>query len=178
MPPKIFYDGWDPILRTLVLGTLGYIGLVILLRISGKRTLSKMNAFDFVVTVAFGSTLAALLTNKGVSLAQGIAALALLVGLQFIATALSVRSDAFRRLLKSEPQLLYHRGEFLDRVMRRQRITRDEVFAAMRSSGVTDPDTVDAVVLEAEGTLTVLRAGSDSAVQLAALGVDVDRPAT
>ncbi len=178
MTPELFFDGWKPILRTLVLGTLGYIGLVILLRVSGKRTLSKMNAFDFVVTVAFGSTLAALLTSKGVSLAQGIAALALLVGLQFIATALSVRSDLFRRLLKSEPQLLYHRGEFLENVMRRQRITRDEVFAAMRSAGATDPDKVDAVVLESEGTLTVLQAAGDSQVQLAALGVAVDRSTT
>ncbi|MDQ6680248.1 MAG: DUF421 domain-containing protein, partial [Pseudomonadota bacterium] len=48
----IFFDGWSSLARTLVIGVLAYVGLVLFLRVSGKRTLSKMNAFDFVVTIA------------------------------------------------------------------------------------------------------------------------------
>lgn len=87
---EMIFDGWAPVIRTLLLGTLGYTALVALLRVSGKRTLSKMNAFDLVVTVAFGSTLASMLTSRTVSLAQGIVALALLILLQAINTSLSV----------------------------------------------------------------------------------------
>jgi uncharacterized membrane protein YcaP (DUF421 family) len=63
----MFFDSWDGLLRVVVVGILAYTGLVLLLRISGKRTLSKMNAFDFVVTVALGSTLATILLSSDVA---------------------------------------------------------------------------------------------------------------
>ena len=171
----LLFDGWKPVLRTLVLGILTYALLVLLLRASGKRTLSKMNAFDFVVTVALGSTLASVLTSKSVSLAQGVTALALLIVLQLINTAIAVRWPAYQRLIKARPTLLLYRGEFLTDVMKRQRVTEEEILAAMRQQGVAEPAQVDAVVLETEGSLSVLRQGADSAEQLAQLGVQVDQ---
>ena len=77
----MFFDNWSDLLRVVVVGTLAYASLVVLLRISGKRTLSKMNAFDLVVTVALGSTLATVLLTKDVALVEGMLAFALLVSL-------------------------------------------------------------------------------------------------
>jgi uncharacterized membrane protein YcaP (DUF421 family) len=104
---KMFFDGWAPVLRTLVVGTLAHAALVVLLRVSGKRSLSKMNAFDFVVTVAFGSTLASILTSRQVSLTQGVLALALLICLQGIKTFLTVRWPWYQQILKAQPTLLF-----------------------------------------------------------------------
>lgn len=168
---KMFFDGWTPVLRTIILGVLAYAGLVILLRISGKRTLSKMNAFDFVVTVALGSTLASVLTSKSVSLAQGIVALSLLILMQLVNTFLAVRSNWYQWLLKAQPSLIFFRGEFLDQAMKEQRVTREEVIAAMRQQGIAEPKEVDAVVLETEGSLSVLRDQASSQGSLEALGV-------
>lgn len=78
----MFWDGWYDLARVAVVGRAGYLALIALLRISGKRTLAKLNAFDFVVTVALGSTLATVLLTSTVSLAEGVTALGLLVGLQ------------------------------------------------------------------------------------------------
>ena len=78
------------LLRTLVVGSLAYGALVLLLRLAGKRTLSKWNAFDLVVTVAFGSTLATVLLSKDTTLVQGVLAFGVLVGLQWSLTWLSV----------------------------------------------------------------------------------------
>lgn len=88
------------------------------LRISGKRTLSKWNAFDFVVTIALGSTLATVLLSKQVALAEGVLAFALLIALQFAITSLSVRSSVVRRLIKAEPTFLLAQGQFLHRAMK------------------------------------------------------------
>lgn len=52
----MFFDGWQGLARVLLVGALAYLTLVLLLRIAGKRTLSKMNAFDLVANVALGST--------------------------------------------------------------------------------------------------------------------------
>ena len=84
--------------------------VLLLLRVSGKRTLTRMNAFDLVVTVALGSTLATVLLIKSVALAEGLTAFMLLIFLQFVLTWLSVRSRAVSRLVKSEPTLLVYQG--------------------------------------------------------------------
>ena len=63
----MFFASWTGLLRVLMVGTLAYAAFVFLLRILGKRMLSKMNAFDLVVTVALGSTLATVLSSKSVS---------------------------------------------------------------------------------------------------------------
>lgn len=156
----MIFDTWGGLGRVLIVGTLAYLALVAILRISGKRTLTKLNAFDLVITVALGSTLATVLLSKSVALAEGVLALGLLVLLQFAITWTSVRLPWFKRLIKSEPSLLLHRGEFLDGAMRAQRLTRDEVLAALRSQGVSDVAVVTAVVLETDGSLSIIQQGS------------------
>lgn len=70
----MFFSSGSTMVRTAVVGVLAYVSLVVLLRLSGRRTLSKMNAFDLVVTVALGSTFATILLNSDVSLADGVLA--------------------------------------------------------------------------------------------------------
>lgn len=159
LPNGTFFDGGGGLLRVGVVGVLAYVSLVVLLRLTGKRTLSKMNAFDLIVTVALGSTLATVLLSKDVALAEGVLAFAALIFLQFAVTWTSVRSKLFQKLIKAEPRLLFHDGSFLDIAMRRERVTRDEVLAAMRQSGHDDPSTVRSVVLETDGSMSVVASG-------------------
>ena len=157
----MFFDDWQGLLRVVVVGACAYVALIALLRVSGKRTLSKMNAFDFVITVALGSTLATVLLSKDVALAEGVVAFALLVLLQFAITWLSVRSALVRRLVKAEPQLLFHRGRFLDGALRETRVTREEIRQAARTGGVADLADIGAVVLETDGSISVIRGVKD-----------------
>ena len=159
----MFFDTWMGLARVPIVGTLAYVALVAFIRISGKRTLTKLNAFDLVVTVALGSTLATVLLSNSVALAEGVLAMALLIFLQFVITWLSVRSSRFEGLVKSEPTLLLHRGHFLDGALRSQRVTRDEVISALRSQGESDIGSVDAVVLETDGSMSVLTSALDRA---------------
>jgi uncharacterized membrane protein YcaP (DUF421 family) len=64
---QVFFTSWTSILRTLLIGVTAYTGLILLLRLSGKRTLTKMNGFELVVAVALGSTLATVLLNKSIA---------------------------------------------------------------------------------------------------------------
>ncbi len=154
---QIFFDNWAVLFRTMVVGVLAYLGLVIILRVSGKRTLSRMNAFDLIVTVALGSTLASILVSKDVPLAQGMLAFSLLVGLQYIITWSSVRMQWVRRIVTGEPTLILHRGEFLSEALRRTRVNQDDVRAAIRAAGLPSPQDVEAVVLETDGSFSVVR---------------------
>ena len=156
---QYFFDTWESLARTLVIGVLAYAALVLFLRISGKRTLSKLNAFDFIVTVALGSTLATVLLNKSVPLADGALAFAVLIGLQYAVTWSSVRAKWVRQGVTGEPSMLFYNGEFLPAALKYARVTEAEVRAAVRASGVADLSAVEAVVLETDGSVSVVKPG-------------------
>ena len=153
---QVFVGSAEAIGRTAVVGGAAYAGLVFLLRLTGKRTLSKLNAFDLVVTVALGSTLASILLSRDVSLAQGMLALALLVGLQLLITWSSVHLPWVRAVVTGEPSLVFFRGRMLVDAMRRERVTESEVMAILRMAGDPSPDRVEAVVLETDGSFSVV----------------------
>ena len=162
----VLFEGWGSIARTVGVGLLAYAALVFVLRVSGKRTLSKMNAFDFVVTVALGSTLATILLSREVALATGVAALLVLVGMQYVVAWLSVRSPAVRRMTRSEPRLLVRNGEMLHAAMRAERVTKDEVLAAIRFEGFSSLSDVDAMILETDGSFSVVTSAEPGALPL------------
>jgi len=158
----VSFDDWHGIVRVLVVGTLAYAAIVIALRASGKRTLSKMNAFDLIVTVALGSTLATAILSRTTPLAEGIAAMLLLVLLQLAVTWLSVRSEAFQSLVKAQPALLVHNGRMIHAAMLIERVTSEEIVAAVRGSGSAELDESCSVVLETDGSLSVISSAGDT----------------
>lgn len=152
----MFFQEWENIFRTIVVGLLAYVSVILFIRISGMRTLAKLNAFDLVVTVALGSTLSSVLLQKSISLAQGVTALGLLIALQYLVTFLSVRSTRFAKLVRSEPSLLARHGIFYGDAMVRQRLTEDEVLSAVRAQGLQGLENVEAVILESDGSLSII----------------------
>jgi uncharacterized membrane protein YcaP (DUF421 family) len=154
---EMFFHGWEPLLRIPIVTLCAYFGLVVILRVSGKRTLSALNTFDMVVTIAMGSTLATVILNRDTAVLEGILAFLMLVLIQFAVTWLSVRSRFVSTLVKSEPRMLYYHGEFLTQAMRKERVTHDEVLAVIREAHLGTLDQVEAVVLETEARLSVIR---------------------
>lgn len=153
---EALFDGWSGIVRILIIAPAAYIALVLILRVSGKRTLSKLNAFDLIITVAIGSTLASVITSKSLALVEGLTALLLLVLMQFVVTAAAVRFKGVDRLIKAEPTLLLRDGKLLPGAMQRQRVTEGEIEAAARQAGMQRLDQLEAVFLETDGSLTAL----------------------
>lgn len=152
----MLFNGWDNLFNTFIVGIISYSLLVFLLRVSGKRTLSKWNAFDFIVTIALGSSLATALLDKKVSAAEGVLGFALLIFLQLLVTWLSVRVNFFQKLIKAEPSLLMKDGAYLSDIMKKERVSASEIRAALREKGIADINTVKAVVLETDGSFSII----------------------
>lgn len=153
----IFFDSWQSIGRTFIITILAYIILIVFLRVSGKRTLSKMNAFDFIVTIALGSSLATVALNKNVALADGALAFLLLVFLQYIITWISVRKSEFKNLITSQPILLLYKGRLLKDMLKKERVTMEELQMVARKAGMEDLEKIDAIVMETTGDLVVIQ---------------------
>jgi uncharacterized membrane protein YcaP (DUF421 family) len=151
-----FWGGSDPLLRILIVTTLGYIWLVVLVAGTGQRTLSDMTPFDFVITVTLGSAFGRVITATEVAVSEVVLAFAVLMALQWALAFARSRGLRITRLFDAEPALLYHRGEVVDRAMRRHRLGRVDLLGAVRKHGMGSLAEVEAIVLESNGDLAVI----------------------
>src|SRR3954451_15888536 len=132
MLQDVFFQGWEPLLRTAVGTTATYLALVVLLRWAGQRTLAKWYAFDLIVTVALGSTFANGVLSKDISIAQALAGFLLLVALQYVIGRIAVRFPGFVKIVNPSPIALLVRGKLQHDAMAKNRVTRADVCKAAR----------------------------------------------
>ena len=154
----MWFDNWHSLLRIALVGVAAYAVLMLVLRLTGKRTLSQLNAFDFIVTVSLGSTLATILISTDVAWTEGVAALLLLSGLQFVVAAVSSRWPGTREVFTAHPTLLVSGGEVRREALRSNRLTESELLQVVRMHGCGDVSQVAAVVLEPNGKYSVITA--------------------
>lgn len=127
-----------------------------MLKVSGNRTLSQMNSFDFIITIAMGSTFSSGILDKNVFLIDTLCALALLIFMQFLITRSSVKFRKIDKLVKANPVMLFYQGELLQDAMEHERVGRDEILACMRENGLSTLSQVEAIVLETNGKLSAI----------------------
>ena len=153
----MFIQDWHSLLKIFVTTIIIYPLLILFLRVGGKRTLAKWNAFDFVATIALGSTFATVILSKDVVVSDGAFALLLIILLQYLITWLSVRVPWIENLVKSKPTLLYFKNAFRDTEMKSKRVSKSEILSAIRASSIGDLNQVEAVVLETDGSFSVIK---------------------
>ena len=156
---------WIELATVPAVALCAYIWLIFVLRVAGKRSLAKLNAFDLAVTVAFGSAFATIIMSPGKDLARGALALAMLALLQYSLTRLSIWSRLVRETVRSQPTLLAEDGKIYREALRQERITLDEIAEAARKQGVGRMDEVGALILETDGSLSLV-ARSDQPLDL------------
>src|SRR3954452_18609959 len=135
---QMFFQGWEPLIRTAIGTTATYLALLVLLRVAGQRTLAKWYAFDLIVTVALGSTFANGVLSKDVTIAQSVVGFVILVGLQFIIAWMVVRWSPMRVIVNARPTLVLYEGKFVAEAMRSQRVAEADVRAAVRRQGLAE----------------------------------------
>lgn len=159
MLDTILFDGWKSVLRIAIMCMLAYPFLIVLLRFFGKRSLSNVNIFDFVITVTYGATLGSIITSDKMSFADGVVVLFMLTLLQYIVSKLSVNSKGFADLIKSNPSFIYHDGKFYEKSMHKHRIRKDDLRGKVRQQGLSSFEQVEAIVLEGDGSLSIIKKG-------------------
>lgn len=152
----MFFDGFHGLVRVLLVVPVLYAAVVVCVRLAGVRSTSQMNSFDWIVTVAMGSMIASPILLEDVVVAEAVLGVAMLLLMQRVVTSLTVRSSTVERWVKAQPSLLFYRGRFMEHTMRRRRIAKAEVIAAIREAGHACLDQIEAVVLETDASLSVL----------------------
>ncbi|WP_296206268.1 DUF421 domain-containing protein [Psychrobacter sp. UBA3962] len=152
----LFFDSQQTLLRMIISAAVVYICIVLLHKVSGKRSTSQLNNFDWVVTVMIGSIGASTVILKNVPIIEGMASIITLLTLQYLVTKYASLSPEFANTILSEPRVVFYEGQFLPEAMRKERLTRQEIECAMRSEGIHDYEDVAAVIFESDAKLTVV----------------------
>lgn len=142
-----------------------YVSVVAALRVAGRRTVSQMSAFDFVVTIAIGSLVASTALSPSSSYGQGLAAVLTLLAAQQVVAVIRQRVPATEKVLDFSPEPLYSDGRMnLRQNPLTAQVTETELFSKLRHEGITSLEEVKLVILEPDGGISIL--SSDAAGEL------------
>ena len=158
----IFFDSLEKLARIALTAVMVYILIVLITKVSGKRSTSQLNNFDWIVTVMIGSLGASTILLENVPFIEGGSAIVVLYMLQFLVTKYASISPQFSSVILSEPRIVFYQGEYLPDAMRAERLTRQELECAMRAEGVKSLDNIEAIVFESDAKLTIIKKEDNS----------------
>lgn len=150
---------WQEVGLVVLSALLIFIAVIVVVRLNGLRSFSKMSSFDFAVTVAVGSLIAGVSLGSS-SLLNGIVALAVIIGSQRVIARLR-RTTAIEKVIDNTPTLLMSDGRMIEQNLAKTRVTHADIRAKLREANVLDISKVRAVVLETTGDISVLHGDTD-----------------
>ena len=131
-----------------------YVALLLIVRLYGLRSFSKMSGHDFAVTVAIGSIIASTVTSKSPAVTQGALAIILLLGLQTLFSWWRLHRGS--PTIENTPVMIMRDGELLHENLKRVNMTKSDVYAKLREANVLQLSQVRAAVFEATGDVSIL----------------------
>ncbi|MEA2142948.1 MAG: hypothetical protein QOI64_1378 [Solirubrobacteraceae bacterium] len=140
----------DVALRAIVI-----FGLVLLVtRVVGRRELSSMEPFDLILLVVVGDLIQQGVTQSDYSLTGTLIVLSVIATMTVLTSYVSFRFPRARATLEGEPIVLVERGQIIERNLRRERMTHDELAAEARLAQIADLHAVHLAVLETSGRIS------------------------
>ena len=152
----VFFDNIDKLGRIVLTTAMVYVLIVLVTKVSGKRSTSQLNNFDWIVTVMIGSLGASTILLKDIPFIEGVSSILVLYLLQFLVTKYASISPSFSSFILSDPRIVFYQGQFLPEAMRAERLTRQEIECAMRNEGINSFDDVEAIVFESDAKLSII----------------------
>lgn len=150
------WSSWQRLLEIGLNAVLFYVFIVAMVRLVGKRTTSELNNFDWIINVAVGSLAASGIMLKDVATLDAIVAIGGLAACQYLTTLWVRNTQVGSDVVKAQPTLLTHKGEYLWDAMDKVRVSEEEVRAALRKAGAITNTDANWVILETNGELSVI----------------------
>jgi uncharacterized membrane protein YcaP (DUF421 family) len=143
---------WEKVLRSAVV----YLFMLLAFRFTGKRQVGQLTPFDLIVLLIISNVVQNAVIGPDNSLGGGLLGAVVILGLNWLVVELTFRSKRLRRLVEATPTILIHNGRILHQNLQRERITLDDLHAALRRAGIADPEHVRVAVLEENGGISVI----------------------
>ena len=162
---ELFKTSWETVMLISASALGIYIAVILLTRISGKRSFSKMSSFDFAMTVAVGSIIATTILSSSVKMIEGIIGLAAVYVLQ-MGVAIARRNKTIQNMVDNSPLLLMDGDEIISSNLLKARVTESDLRSKLREANVTEMSQIKAVIFETTGDISILHKEDDHAIDL------------
>ncbi len=144
---------WEFVLRAVVV----YVAVLVLVRLSGKRTIGQFTPFDMLLLVLLGTAVQNSLIGEDVSLLGGLILATTLIGLNYLVAFVTSRSARADRLVEGVPVVLARDGKLFERVLKKELLSAADFEEAMRKCGCVDRADVKLGLLETNGQITIIQ---------------------
>ena len=133
-----------------------YVFVVFLMRVTGRRELSTLSAIDLVLLIILGDAIQQGLTQDDYSVTGAVIAVSTIAALQVGASYVGFRSRRARRVLEGEPIVIIEDGKLIERNLKRERLTEDEIAEEMRTQQIASVEDVEWGILESSGNMSFI----------------------
>jgi uncharacterized membrane protein YcaP (DUF421 family) len=148
---KLSLPWWEFIARAVVV----YIFLLVILRVTGKRQVGQLAPFDLVLLLVLSNALQNSMNGGDNTVTGGVISAVTLVFLNWLLGYATYRSKKIGRFVEGRPQVIVHNGQVYRDVMESERLTQDELEAAIRLAGCASLHDVHFAILENNGQISV-----------------------
>lgn len=159
-------------LRTIIL----YLLIIAGIRLMGKRQVGELEPSELVLALIIADLAAVPMQDFGIPLLSGIIPILTLLCITMIISVLTMRSVRFRAIICGRPSIIVEDGKILQKEMKRNRFTVDELMEELRMKGVTDISTVKYAILETNGQISILPRAADLPVTASQMGIETPEP--
>lgn len=143
--------------------------LFVLARIMGKKQISQLTYFDYIVGISIGSVAAELSVEKGVTLPEGIASMIIWAAFPLILSFIAAKSMRARRLLDGTPTILIQNGKIIEKNLHKAKFTINDLLEELRIQGAFNIADVEFALLETSGKVSVLKKSKNQTVTVSDL---------
>jgi len=138
-------------------GVVVFAFLYVLMRIMGRRELSTLEPFDLILLIILGDAVQQGLTQDDYSLTGAMLAVGTIAVLQIGMSYANFRFPRLRPWLDGQPLVILQDGKPIEKNMRRERLTVDDIAEAARKEGIGKLDEVAWAVMETSGTISFIK---------------------
>lgn len=141
----------------LIRSIVSFIILLVLTRIMGKKQLSQMTLFDYVIGITIGSIAASMSVDPNIQISNGIISLVIWGLFSTILGYVAMKSRKFLQLSDGRPTILIKNGKIIDHSLKKNQLTIDELMMLLREKGVFNLKEVETAIFETNGELSILK---------------------
>ena len=152
----IFETDWIEVLDVIIRSLLSLVTLFLVTKMLGKKQVSQLSLFDYVIGISIGNFAAEMTINVDSQYMNGIVSVIMFGLVAYLVSILTMKSIILRRYFMGVPTILIQEGKIIEKNMRKVKFDVNDLLEEIRSNGYFNLEEVEYAIMEANGKVSVL----------------------
>ncbi len=146
----------EPLYEVIYRGFFSLLTLFLITKLIGRRQVSELNFFDYIIGISIGNFAAEITINQDVEFYVGVVAILIYGIIAYLLSIITNKSILIRRLVMGSPIILVEEGKLLEANLKKTRLDVNELLESCRNSGYFSLDEIEYAILETNGKMSIL----------------------